>query len=109
MNNFNKMIAVIGEQAIVKVFQAVGYDCFYDSEPNDVIKRCDALTNDGYKIILILEKTASQISQYLDSRDSIPYPIIIPIPDTVTHEGYGMQRLKENMEKVMGIKNGGNL
>lgn len=109
MNNSNKTIAVIGEQAIVKVFQAIGYDCFYDTEPDDVIARCQELERDGYKIILILEKTAAQIGKYLDSRAGIAYPIIMPIPDTVTHENYGMQRLNQNMEKAMGIKVGGNL
>lgn len=109
MNNSNKTIAVIGEQAIVKVFKAIGYDCFYDAEPEAVIARCQELDAAGYKIILILEKTAAQIGKYLDSRAGIPYPIIMPIPDTVTHENYGMQRLQQNMEKAMGIKLGGNL
>lgn len=109
MNNSNKMIAVIGEKAIVKVFHAIGYDCFYETEPDDVIARCQKLDAAGYKIILILEKTAAQIGEYLDSRAGIPYPIIMPIPDTVTHENYGMQRLNQNMEKAMGIKVGGNL
>ena len=107
MNNSNKMIAVIGEQAIVKVFHAIGYDCFYDTNPQDVIARCRELEQAGYKIILILEKTAAQISQYLDNRTDIVYPIILPIPDTVTHDHYGMQRLNQNIEKAMGIKVGG--
>lgn len=109
MNNSNKTIAVIGEQAIVKVFRAIGYDCFYETEPEAVIARCQALDTSGYKIILILEKMAVQISKYLDSRAGIAYPIIMPIPDTITHSHYGMQRLKENMEKAMGIKVGGDL
>ena len=109
MNNSNKTIAVIGEPAIVKVFGAIGYDCFYDTAPDDVIARCQALEAEGYKVILILEKTAAQISKYLDSRAGLPYPIIMPIPDTVTHAHYGMKRLNQNMEKVMGMKLGGNL
>ncbi len=109
MNNLNKAIAVIGEQALVKVFQAIGYDCFYDTQPETVINRCHELETAGYKIILILEKTAAQIGKYLDSRAGIAYPIIMPIPDTVTHTNYGMQRLNQNIEKAMGIKVGGNL
>lgn len=109
MNSSNKTIAVIGEQAIVKVFNAIGYDCFHDTEPQAVIDRCQALATAGYKIILILEKTATEISSYLDSRAGITYPIIMPIPDTITPTSYGMQRLKQNMEKAMGIKVGGNL
>ena len=109
MNNSSNQIAVIGAQEIVKVFSAVGYDCFYDTEPTAVITRCQSLTDAGYKIILILEQTAAQISDYLDSRAGIPYPIIMPIPDTITQGHYGMQRLTANMEKAMGIKIGGNL
>lgn len=109
MNNSSKAIAVIGEQAIVKIFNALGYDCFYDTEPDAVIARCQALDIAGYKIILILETTAAQIGKYLDSRAGMPYPIIMPIPDTITQENYGMQRLNQNMEKAMGIKVGGNL
>ena len=109
MNNSSKAIAVIGEQAIIKIFNALGYDCFYETEPDAVIARCQALDTAGYKIILILETTAAQISKYLDSRAGIPYPIIMPIPDTITQENYGMQRLNQNMEKAMGIKVGGNL
>ncbi|MCQ2381919.1 MAG: hypothetical protein MJ054_01300 [Clostridia bacterium] len=109
MNNSNKSVAVIGEPNIIKIFQAVGYDCFYETEPENVIKCCQKLTNEGYKIILVLEKIAMQINDYLNSRISTPYPIIIPIPDTLTQEQYGMERLKQNMEKAMGIKIGGNL
>ena len=108
MSSSNQAIAVIGEQAIVKVFNAIGYDCFYDTEPEAVITRCQELDAAGYKIILILEKTAAQIGKYLDSRAGIAYPIIMPIPDTITHENYGMQRLNQNMEKAMGIKIGEN-
>lgn len=109
MINSNKTVAVIGEPTIVKIFQAVGYACFYETEPEDVIARCQALDTAGYQIILILEKTARQINQYLDSRAGIPYPIIVPIPDTVTSESYGMQRLNTNLEKVIGMKVKGDL
>ncbi|MBO4823053.1 MAG: V-type ATP synthase subunit F [Clostridia bacterium] len=109
MNNSNKTIAVIGKAALVKVFRAIGYDCFYDTAPDAVIARCQALDTAGYKIILILEKTAAQIGKYLDSRAGKPYPIIMPIPDTMTPRHYGMERLKANMEKAMGIKVGGNV
>lgn len=108
MNNSSK-IAVIGEQEIAMIFRAIGYDCFYDTDPAAVVARCQALTKQDYKIILILEKQAAQIEDYLNSRESIAYPIIMPIPDTVTNNNYGLQRLSRNMEKAMGRKLGGNL
>ena len=65
MNNSNNQIAVIGAQAIVKVFSAIGYDCFYETEPEAVINRCQSLATADYKIILILEQTAAQIMRPL--------------------------------------------
>ena len=109
MNSSNPTLAVIGDQALVKVFGAIGYDCFYETEPQAVIDRCEALAAAGCQIILILEKTAAQIGPYLDARAAQPYPIIMPIPDTVAHGNYGQARLQANMEKAMGIKIGGNL
>lgn len=108
MNNSNS-IAVIGEQEIAMIFQAIGYDCFYDTQPDAIVARCKELDKQGYKIILILEKEAAKVEEYLNSRESIAYPIIMPIPDTITNNNYGMKRLSRNMEKAMGMKLGGNL
>ena len=108
MDNLPEM-AVIGEAAVIKVFQAVGYACYDETDPTAVIERCEKLAAAGTKIILILEKTAQQIASYLDSRAGIPYPIILPIPDTISNGHYGLTRLQQNMEKAMGMKVGGNL
>ena len=105
MNGSNSIpIAVIGEKDIVLPFKAIGYGCYYETEKDDIIERCKELTELGYKIILILEKEAEKVGDYLNSRSSISYPIIIPIPDGVTNSGYGLTRLNKNIEKAIGRK-----
>lgn len=108
-NSTDKAIAVIGPKALAQVFRAIGYDCFYDTDPDAIVARCQDLTAQGYKIILICEREAAQIETYLNSREGLAYPIIMPIPDTVTNSHYGLTRLSKNMEKAMGMKLGGNL
>lgn len=109
MNNSNNLIAVIGEATIAKVFTALGFTVFYDTERDAIITRCDQLTADGYRIILILEHEAALIADYLDAHASDIYPIIMPIPDTLAGDHYGMNRLQANLAKAIGRQEGGNL
>lgn len=109
MNSLPNPIAVIGESTIAKVFTALGYACFYDTEHDAIIARCDQLAAEGCRIILILEHEAAQIADYLDEHAGDVYPIIMPIPDTLSGDHYGMSRLQANMAKAIGRQVGGNL
>lgn len=109
MNNSNKQIAIIGAREITQVFQALGYDCFYDTTRTAIQNRLQELTAAGYQVIFILESAAALVTDLLAAQAGVPYPIIIPIPDTTNTTHYGMEQLNRNMEKAMGIKMGGNL
>jgi V/A-type H+-transporting ATPase subunit F len=104
--NDSSNIAVIGEKDVILPFKAVGFDVYYDTERDDIISRCKSLTNDNCKIILITEAAAEKAADYLDTRTSIAYPIIIPIPDGIINRGYGLKRLNKNIEKAVGSKMG---
>lgn len=108
MNGSNS-IAVIGEKDIVLPFKAIGYSCCYETEKDEIIARCKELAEMGCRIILILEKEAEKVGDYLNAMAAVSYPIIIPIPDGITNSGYGLTRLNKNIEKAMGSKTGGNL
>ncbi len=101
-NLSNATVAVIGEATIAKIFRALGFDCFYDTERDALLARCDQLTADGYRIILILEHEAAKIDDYLDAHAADVYPIILPIPDTLAGSQYGMTRLRANLAKAIG-------
>ncbi|MDR1917480.1 MAG: hypothetical protein LBQ05_00650 [Christensenellaceae bacterium] len=108
MNNFTE-IAVIGEKDIILPFKAIGFAVYYDTEPDDIIKRCKELTDAECKIILLPEKDAEKVTDYINSRAAFAYPIIMPIPDGITNSGYGIKRLEKNIEKAIGQKTGENL
>jgi V/A-type H+-transporting ATPase subunit F len=107
--NDSTEIAVIGEKDLILPFRAIGFTVYYDTESDGIIKRCKELTNNGCKIILITEKDAEKITDYLNTRAGLPYPIIMPIPDGITNSGYGLKRLEKNIEKAIGQKTGENL
>jgi V/A-type H+-transporting ATPase subunit F len=106
MNDSNKKIAVIGEKDIILPFKAVGFDVYFDTEKADIIVRCKDLFAKDYKIILITEREAEKVTEYLDTMADVPYPIIIPIPDGITNNGYGIKRLNKNIEKAIGSEAG---
>lgn len=102
-------IAVIGEKDVIMPFKAIGFAVYYDNERDDIIKRCRTLTEAGCKIILMTEREAEKVTDYLNTRARLAYPIIMPIPDGITNSGYGLKRLEKNIEKAVGQKTGGNL
>lgn len=102
-------IAVIGEKDVILPFKAVGFAVYYETARDDIIKRCKTLTDDGCKIILMTEREAEKVTDYLNTRARLPYPIIMPVPDGITNSGYGLKRLEKNIEKAVGQKTGGNL
>jgi V/A-type H+-transporting ATPase subunit F len=110
MSDFNNInIAVIGEKDIILPFKAIGFAVFYDTEADGIIKRCKQLAERDCQIILITEKEAEKVGEYLDSRMAVPYPIIMTIPDGITNSGYGIKRLEKNIEKAIGQKTGENI
>lgn len=102
-------VAVIGEKDIILPFKAIGFAVYYDTERDGIIKRCKGLTETECKIILITESAAEKVTDYLNTRAGLPYPIIMPIPDGITNSGYGIKRLEKNIEKAVGQKTGENI
>jgi V/A-type H+-transporting ATPase subunit F len=107
--NDSTEIAVIGEKDIILPFRAIGFAVYYDTDPDAIIKRCRELTESNCKIILLPEKEAEKVGDYINSRAGYAYPIIMPIPDGITNSGYGIKRLEKNIEKAMGQKTGENI
>jgi V/A-type H+-transporting ATPase subunit F len=102
-------IAVVGEKDIVLPFKAIGFSVYYDTEREDITERLKDLAGKDFKIILITEKEAEKVGDYLALRAPISYPIIIPIPDGITNSNYGLKRLEQNIEKAIGSKTGGQI
>lgn len=95
-------IAIVGDKDIILVFKAIGIDVFpvlSASEAETIIKD---IAKD-YALIYITENYAKELDILLQRYESRPYPIIVPIPSVDGSIGYGMQKIKDNVEKAVGI------
>ena len=98
-------IAVIGNKDTVLLFKALGMDVFF-TDNYDAKELLNQLAQREYRIILITEREAIIAGDVIDSLAHQPYPVILPIPDGVQSYGLAFDRIKLNMEKVIGSSGG---
>jgi V/A-type H+-transporting ATPase subunit F len=97
-----KKIAVVGDPSSVMIFKAVGFDVFYEEEPEQIKRRLHKLADEGYVVIYITETAAEMAGEVIDEYATATFPAIIPIPAGKKSLGLGMKRVKENVEKAVG-------
>ena len=96
-------IAVIGDKDAVLAFKAVGVEV-YDATTADIAASLlRKLAQGQYAVILIAENLAEQIPEVLARMKSQPYPAVVPIPITATSSGFGLQGIKNDVEKAIGV------
>ena len=98
----NNKIAVIGDKDSVTAFKALGLEIFPDVNPFATRETIKKLSHDRYAIILITEKAAGGVPDIIAKYKASAYPVIIPIPDSAGTNGFGIQGLKNDIEKAIG-------
>lgn len=98
----NAKIAVIGDRDSVLAFKAVGAEVFAVTNPFAVRETVKKLAREGYAVILITERVAENVQEIIKRYKSVPYPVIIPIPDSAGSTGLGMSGITEDVEKAIG-------
>ena len=96
-------IAVIGDKDAVLAFKAVGvevYDATTAEQAQSLLKK---LSQGQYAVILIAENLAELIPETLARIKSQPYPAVVPIPTTAVSSGFGLQGIKSDVEKAIGV------
>ncbi len=94
-------IAVIGDKDLILAFKAIGMDVFSADTKEEAEKLVKKLAK-GYAIIFITEDLAQQIDQILMKYKTKAYPAIIPIPSSHGSTGYGIQGIKNDVERAVG-------
>lgn len=99
---YNK-IAVIGDKDSVLAFKAVGmevFDATTAAQAQGLIKK---LSQGDYAVIFIAENLAEQIPETLAKAKLKTFPAVVPIPTGANASGFGMQGIKADVEKAIGI------
>lgn len=96
-------IAVIGDRDSVLLFKAVGLDVFFEEHGEGANRRLHKLAREGYAAIFVTEELYGACQETIAEYVAEAYPAIIPIPSNCGTEGIGMQALKKNVEKAVGV------
>ena len=99
---YNK-IAVIGDKDTVLAFKAVGvevHDATTADEARALVKK---LSQGDYAVVFIAESLAEQIPDVLAKAKLKAYPAVVPIPTGENSSGFGMQGIKSDVEKAIGV------
>lgn len=97
-------IAVIGDGESVTAFLAIGaavYKVTDEYQAADVLRTLAKA--DEYAVILVTENYAAQMEPLMDKLKQQTYPAVLAIPNANGSNGFGMQGLKRDVEKAVGV------
>ena len=96
-------IAVIGDKDAVLAFKAVGVEVYDATTAEQAASLVKKLSQGQYAVILIAENLAELIPEVLARAKTQPYPAVVPIPTTANSSGFGLQGIKSDVEKAIGV------
>lgn len=98
-------IGVVGDKDSILFFKAIGMDVYpvIETDVEDNRKLVDRLARDNYGIIFITEQIAQTISETIDRYNNQPTPGIILIPSNAGSLGIGLERVRDNVERAVGM------
>lgn len=96
-------MAAIGKEDTIVLFNAIGIPTFICNDEDEADKIIFDLTNKSCRIIYVGEEIYEAIPETLDKYSKSPFPIIIPIPEGIDSKGVGLKKIKDNVEKAIGI------
>lgn len=98
-------IGVVGDKDSILFFKAIGMDVYpvIEDETEENRKLIDRLARDEYGIIFITEQIAQTISETIDRYNNQPLPGIILIPSNQGSQGIGLARVRDNVERAVGM------
>lgn len=95
-------MAIIGDGDGVLAFSAVGIDAYPVNNYEEAGELVKTLAK-SYAIIFVTDVIAKEIDEIINRYVTSTYPIIIPLPSKEGSNGYGMDRIKQAMEKALGV------
>jgi V/A-type H+/Na+-transporting ATPase subunit F len=96
-------IGIVGDKDSVLAFKAVGIDVYPVNNAIDARRVIDKMAVDGYAVIFVTEQLAQNLEETIDRYYRQMLPAIILIPNNQGSLGIGLQKIKDNVEKAVGV------
>ncbi len=98
----NRTMGVVGERDAVLAFKAIGMKVIPTQTPEEIQAALFHLVKEGVPMIFITEYAARQVPEALERYKTSPETAIIPIPGSQGADGFGLKRVRANVEKAIG-------
>ena len=98
----NRTMGVVGERDSVLAFKAIGMKVIPTQTPEEIQAALFQLVKEGVPVIFITESAAKQVPEALERYKTSPETAIIPIPGSQGADGFGLTRVRANVEKAIG-------
>lgn len=96
-------IAIISNTPNSSIFRSVGMKTFVLTDLEEIDKTIFRLSKEGCKIIYLSEQIYLSIPETLEKYSQVAYPIILPLPIDSESTGVGEAKIKDSVEKAIGI------
>lgn len=96
-------IGVVGDKDSVLAFKAIGIDVYPVIEEEEARKTVDKMALNKYAVIFVTEQVAKGIEETIERYNRETLPAIILIPSNQGSLDIGIQRIRDNVEKAIGV------
>lgn len=96
-------IGVVGDKDSVLAFKAIGIDVYPVVEIDEARKTVDRMARDKYAVIFVTEQIAKDLTDTIARYDKQVLPAIILIPSNQGSLEIGVQKIRDNTEKAVGM------
>ncbi|MCS7202207.1 MAG: V-type ATP synthase subunit F [Dictyoglomus sp.] len=90
-------IAIIGFKDLIEIFKIFGVETFSVENDIQALNVFDNLSERDYKLIIILESVSQRVLEQKTKKR------ILILPDTFSNFNLGMEIIRKNIEKVLGV------
>ncbi|MGH4121677.1 MAG: V-type ATP synthase subunit F [Clostridium sp.] len=96
-------VGVVGDKDSILAFKALGIDVYPVIEIEEARKAIDKMALDNYAVIFVTEQIAQHLDETIQRYNRQMLPAVILIPSNQGSLNIGMQRIRDNVEKAVGV------
>lgn len=96
-------VGVIGDRDTALAFKALGVNIFPVINPEEAKKALREMAREKYAVIFITEQVSVEIEDMIDEYENEVLPAIIPIPNNQGSLGVGLKKIRESVERAIGV------
>jgi len=96
-------VGVVGDKDSILAFKALGIDVYPVIEVEEAKKAIDKMALSNYAVIFVTEQIAQHLDETIERYNRQMIPAIILIPSNQGSLNIGMQRIRDNVEKAVGV------